>query len=232
MKELKNEFNKVWWNSLLTSIALIVIGILLMTYPTEILTAISMIIGIGIIVAGVFAFIRYFQNSKNEVMRNYFTFDLIYGVICLIAGSLLMINTKAIASILPLVLGIWMVINSVTKIQYALTIRQYNKESGLPTLILAILTLICGILFIFNPFRGMEVITQILGGIIAFYAVVDLVNAFLLKKRVRDFAGAVNEAENAIDRALSSADEDVKDAEIVDEKPKKKNTKKNTKKNK
>ncbi len=224
MNEIKNEFSKVWWSSLATSIIFVVIGILLMIYPTQIITVISMAVGIGIIIAGIFAFIRYYRNNKDVQTRNYFRFDIVYGAICVVAGTLLIVNTKAMVSILPLVLGIWMAINSIVKIQYTLTIRQMNKELATPMLVLDILTLACGILFIFNPFSGMEILTQILGAVIAIYAILDIVNATMIRSRVKTAMMVSNEIIVAGTKRV--VEDDVEEATIIEEKPRKKKNKK------
>lgn len=230
MKEMKQEYNKVWWSSIITSLAFAIIGILLMIYPAEIITAISIIVGIGIIIAGIFAFLRYFRNVE---MKNYFKFDLIYGVICVIAGTLLILNPKTVTSILPLVLGVWIIINSIIKIQYALTIKQYDKNAWVSTMVLAIITLACGILFVFNPFKGATILTQIIGGMITFYSVIDIINSCILKKKVRVVVDNVDNAIRDVKEAITLAkDEDIPDATIVEEKPKKNTRKKTTKKKK
>lgn len=217
MKEMKKEYNKVWWSSNLTSIVFIIVGILLMMKPAEIITAISTIVGIGIIIAGIFAFLRYIRNGGSE---NSFRFDLVYGVICVVAGTLLIVNPQAVASILPLVLGVWMIINSVVKIQYALNIKQYDDSKYMPIMILAVITLGFGILFVFNPFRGMEIITQILGAFITLYAVLDIINAWILKKDVKI---VVDSMEDAIHDVKQGLKDDIPDADIEEVDKKKKN---------
>lgn len=226
MREIKNEYNKVWWSSILTSLIFVVVGILLIIYPATIIRTISVTVGIGIIIAGVFAFIRFFRTMQETGSRNYFRFDVVYGTICAIAGTLLIVNTTAMASILPLVVGVWMTINSIIKIQYVLTIRQFNREAATPTLVIAILTLACGILLIFNPFKGVEILTQILGGFITVYAVLDIVNAFLIKQRVKTYVSQTTTIVEVKSTRSNDEVDEIQDAEIIEEKPKKKKNQK------
>lgn len=189
MKDVKKSLNRLWWNSILTSLIFIIVGILLIIKPEEIITIISMIVGIGIIIIGIFAFIKYL---KYKTLNGY-GFDLVYGIICIIAGTLLVLNPKAVASVLPLILGVWMLINGIFKIQYVLELRNYDRKFWIWSIILTILTLGCGILFIFNPFKGAKIITQILGGTIVAYAIMDIVNSYLLKKYIRTFVEVAKE---------------------------------------
>lgn len=210
MKNLKQELSKVWTTTILTSLFLMIIGIMMIIYPDEIISIISIVIGIGIIIAGILAFLKYFRESKEQ---DFFRFDLIYGVISILAGTLLIVNPKAVASILPLVLGIWMVINSVIKVQYALTLKQYGNTSWAKAMILALITLAGGILLVFNPFEGAAILTQIIGAILVTYAIIDIIDAYMIRKNLKAFTETVQEAfDRRGERIETAFDDDVTDA--------------------
>lgn len=210
MKNLKQELSKVWTTTILTSLFLMIIGIMMIIYPDEIISIISIVIGIGIIIAGILAFLKYFRESKEQ---DFFRFDLIYGVISVLAGTLLIVNPKAVASILPLVLGIWMVINSVIKVQYALTLKQYGNTSWAKAMILALITLAGGILLVFNPFEGAAILTQIIGAILVTYAIIDIIDAYMIRKNLKAFTETVQEAfDRRGERIETAFDDDITDA--------------------
>lgn len=230
MSFLKKKFNEMIRSSLITSIILIVVGLLLIIKPEEVLSLISIIIGIGIVVIGIFGIINYIRDLQED---NTMSLDIIYGVICLIVGSILIMNTKIVGSILPIVLGIWMVINSIIKAQYTLMLKDNNNSRWKITLLFSVLTLVCGILFIFNPFKGAALITQIIGTIVVIYSIMDIANIIILKKNINDFKKDIKEVKNAIEEAK----EDVKEATYEEipkkkEEPKKKSKKSTTKKTK
>lgn len=229
MNFLKRKFNQMIRSSLITSIVLVVVGILLIVKPEEILSLISIIIGVGLVVMGIFGVVNFIKDIQDN---NPMSLDLIYGALCLIVGSVLITNTKIVGSILPIVLGIWMVINSIIKAQYATILKEDNNREWQLTLIISILTLVCGILFIFNPFKGAAVLTQIIGTILVIYAVMDIINIIILKKNIHDFKKDVKKDIKKTKKAIEEIDKEVKEAtyEEVEEKPKKKSTKKTTKK--
>lgn len=181
MEQIKKQINKLWVGSLFTTLLFIIVGILLIIKPEQIITMISMIIGLSILVVGIFAFVKYFRGQKTQTG---FSFDLIYGTICAVSGSLLILNPKAVASVLPLILGVWMLFNSISKIGYVLDLKKQAGKEWISPFILTTLTLMCGILFIFNPFKGATIITQILGSTLVFYSLIDLINSFILRKKV------------------------------------------------
>lgn len=221
MKFLKKKFNQMVRSSLITSTLLIIIGILLIAKPEEILSLISIIIGIGLVIIGIFGVINYIRDFKDDEP---FSLDIIYGVICLIVGSILITNTKIVGSILPIVLGVWMVINSIIKAEYAMIIKDSDNKDWKITFIFSILALICGILFIFNPFKGAELITQIIGSILVFYSLIDIINIIILKKDIKDFKDEIKKTKKEIEKDIKEAE--YEEIEKDDKKSKSKNNKK------
>ncbi|MGN0973895.1 MAG: HdeD family acid-resistance protein [Bacilli bacterium] len=216
MEEIKKSFNKIWYGEFASSILFAIIGILLIVWPEQIISMISTIIGIAIIILGIFGILRYFRNNEKT-----FNFDLMYGIICVIAGALIVTNTKVVASFLPVIIGIWMIGNSVIKIQYAMTLKDYNSNNWLTIMIVSVLTLACGILFVFNPFKGATLLTQTLGIALLAYAVVDIVNSCILKKNMKKFSKQVKKDIKEFKEAVYE--------EVEEEAPKKKTqTKKKT----
>ena len=122
---------------------------------------------------------KYIKNRNNY---NFLKIDLTIGIISIVLGAILIYNNRAIVSILPFVLGIFFIVNSITKIQYAMQLKKYNSSKWIMTLVPAVLTLIFGLVFVINPFKGAKIITQIIGFFIVLYSLTDIVNYFLLKR--------------------------------------------------
>ena len=182
IKEIEKSFSKVFITSMLSSVIFIAIGIFLFTKPETTISTISYILGIIIILLGSFSFGKYFQSRAEG---NKFNFNLIYGTLSIIIGLILILNPTALATLIPFVLGFWMVINSAVKIQYSLNLRQYENKVWIPTFIIGLFTLICGLIMIFNPFEGALLITKMIGLFIIIYSILDIVEAFLLNKNIK-----------------------------------------------
>lgn len=181
MEKIKSEINKLWIYSIFSSILFIVIGVFLFLNPSFVIHFISFVLGIFMIVAGIYAFVQYFSSSSHNLYNMY----LLYGVIGFLAGALLIFNPTAVASILPLALGIWMIVHSIVKLKYSLSLRTLSSVHFSSTIIMALLTLSVGILFVLNPFQGATFLMKLLGAMIALYAFIDLVNAFCLKRNMK-----------------------------------------------
>ena len=205
-------------SSICASIILMILGLLLIFQSEVTITTISYIIGAALIALGVLALIRFIKSAKNITEMN-FNLDIIYGLVTVILGIVIITNPKAIASILPIVLGIAIVINSASKLQYAFILKNDNNDMWKTTMIIAIVSAICGVVLLFNPFAGAVLIMKIVGIFIVVYSVLDIVSTVIIKKNVDEFKTVIDSVE-------------VEEAEIVEEKPKKKSTKKTTKKKK
>ena len=144
------------------------------------LNVISYIVGVMLILWGIIPVITFFSNKENN---SYLNSGFILGVFSLIIGVIVIINPKIIASIIPFVIGIWMIINGVTKLYYSLMLNKERNASVAIGISLAIL--VCGIFLVANPFKGAEILTQIIGASIMVYAVLDIVECFTIKKVIK-----------------------------------------------
>ena len=192
---------KIIRSSLFESIGLIILGILLFLYSELTIVSISYVVGGLLVAIGVMALIKY-VNNLNKNMKN--ELDIIYGVGTAILGIIVISNPKAIASIIPFVLGVIMIINSSAKLQYSLELRNEKNELWTSTMIMSILTLTCGIFLVFNPFKGAEVLTKVVGCIILIYGILDLVSSLRIRKTFK-----------SIQKVLK--DNTIKDAEIIED---------------
>lgn len=179
---MQKKFEKMWTTSLITSMLFIAIGLFLFFQPKATISIIAWTIGGIIIISGGLAIARYIRN-KNTTS---FNFDLAFGIITIIAGIMVILNPEALASLFPLILGVWIIISSATKLQYAFTLKAINNPSWLSTLIVALIMMAWGILLILNPFKGAIAITQIIGLFIVVYAILDVIETYILKKNVHD----------------------------------------------
>lgn len=169
--------------SLIISFIFIVLGLFLFIRPDSTITTISYIIGCLLLIIGALSIIRYFRSDYGI---NALDFDLVYGVLLVIGGIYLIIKPTMLASIFPVVLGIWIIINSVTKFQYALILKKLDKNDWKYTLLISFLTFAWGIILLINPFQSVLLITQVIGIFIIIYAVLDIIDSFILKRNEED----------------------------------------------
>ncbi len=190
---MKQELKRMWTSSILSACGFILLGLFLLLKPETTISMISYILGTIILLLGAFAFARYIKNREIGGM---FNFNLVYGIICVVAGLVLVFNPTALASLIPFVLGIFIVVNSALKVQYAVELKHYDNKMWMTTLILSFITLVCGVILIFNPFEGAVVLTQVIGIFIIIYSVLDVIECYIIKKNLKGIQKLVEEVDN------------------------------------
>ena len=176
---MKVEIKKVIWPSLISSIFLLLLGLLLFFKSGATLIGISYLVGGVLIALGVIAIINFLRNSSKDI---FVELNIVYGIVSIVAGIFLVTVPEFIGSIIPIVVGIAVIISSSFKIQQALVLKNLGSKYFAPSIIMAISCLICGVVILFNPFTSAVVVTQIIGLFMIIYAVLDIINSFILKK--------------------------------------------------
>ena len=187
MEKLMKKFFR---SSLLTSLFLIALGVLLIFQSDAVIYSISYIIGGILIALGVLAIIKFIQNTNNEQKSE---LDIVYGIVCVILGILVIKNPEAIASVIPIILGISIIISSATKLQYAFELKSNGNNLWKTTMVISIISTLCGIVLLFNPFKALTSFTQVVGIFIIIYAVLDMISTFTIKRNVKFFEKTMKE---------------------------------------
>lgn len=200
-------------SSVITSTILIILGFLLIFQSETTIMMISYIIGGVLIAIGALALIRYVRNGESPLLRN--ELDIVYGIVTVIFGIIIIKNYQAIASIIPAVIGIAIIISSAGKLNYAFQLKSEEKSLWKTTMVISIISTIFGVVLLFNPFQAALGIMKIIGIFIIIYAVLDLLSTIAIKSSVTKIHKAVEET--------------ITDAEIINEEEPNNEKKKNTK---
>ena len=87
---------KVGWTSIITSLALAIIGLIMIFNPETTMQFISTILGLFFIIIGIIKVFNYFITKENSSL---FTNDIAWGIISIIVGLVDMIYSGTIESI-------------------------------------------------------------------------------------------------------------------------------------
>lgn len=176
---MKIEVKKTIWPSLISSGIILVLGLLLFFKSSVTLMGISYIFGGLIIAIGVLAIVRFISNNHSDISNQ---LNIIYGIICIISGIFFIEKPEIIGSIIPVVMGISIIISSSLKIQQSFNLKSLNSSYFFWSFVTALLSLICGVVLLFNPFKGAVIITKVIGIFLVMYAILDICNTIVLKK--------------------------------------------------
>lgn len=187
---MDNMMSKFLKSTLLSSIGLAILGGLLIFQSEFAILSISYTVGAILVAIGVLAILGFIRDlnkgTKNEL-------NIVYGIVTVIMGIIVISNPEAVASIIPFVMGILIIISSAAKLQYSLELRKDKNNLWTSTMIFSTIMLLCGVLLVFNPFKGAELFTKVIGGLILFYAVLDIISTLRIRKTVKTIHKEISE---------------------------------------
>lgn len=165
--------------SIITIIASVVIGLVLLIWPDESITAVSILTGATTILLGVTAWISYFAKEKSVILAT-------AGTVCIIVGLIICVKYQSIIAILLFLFGVFITISGAVD----LITSFYSKASGLGTwgvsTLLSIAVLVLGVVIMINPLHTSQALVRLVGAGLLVYAVVDLVTFIQVKKAAKE----------------------------------------------
>ncbi len=179
---IKNYVKKYEKYSLVVSILMIIISLFLIFKPMKSLEFIVMVFGITLLIDG---FMRIFSYFNIEDEMRLMSFDLLEGIMTILAGTLTLVYRQELINVFPVVLGIWIIAKNIIKLQLAINLSTI-PDSGWAWLVAAsILTIILGIIIIINPFSTIIAITLLSGILLLVTEVCDLVESIYVLVKLK-----------------------------------------------
>ena len=185
-------FKKVYRISLVSSIVFFIFGLLLIFQTEGVMKTISIVIGTILLVIGIFPIVNYFRNRQPGLLSGA---GLLYGIFSVVAGIVIIFNKNLLATIIPVLGGVWMIINSVNKIQIAMELRDNKISSWIISFIFAILILIMATFLILNPVRGAVILSKTVGIFIVIYSILDISDSIFIKIKSKEAKDIIEEAQ-------------------------------------
>lgn len=157
---MKERFRALLASQTVLSIAYIGFGLVLVSRPGLSGTLICTILGAGALVYGL---VKLFSYWRLKSVGDLFQGDLALGVIFAAVGIFTLVRPDVILSILPIVLGIALVLASLSKFQRAFQLKGFGSSRWPSVLTAGILTCLLGAVLLVNPFRAAAAMIQCIG---------------------------------------------------------------------
>lgn len=132
--------------AVIESLATALIGIFLVAWPNVVIKVIAYIVGIFFVVKGAYQVINYFvTKGQNDFFNN----ELLAGVISILVGITALIMGEEIANVFRIIIGIWMIYESLVRMNTAIKLHAAGIEAWRYILILALVMLVFGVFITF-----------------------------------------------------------------------------------
>ena len=171
LKSIRNSF-------LAASLLYIALGLVLIVFPGISLNLVCMIIGAVTLIYGITRIVNAVKSDGLYGSR----FDLFVGVLLALFGVFLLFTPSFIVSLIPLVLGLYILVDAAVTIKKALDMKALGFEKWWITLAIALVLAVFGLLMVFNPFGAGEVFVIFIGVGFVWDGVSTLVNTILTER--------------------------------------------------
>ena len=187
---------KLKWNLILMSLLYVGLGIFLVMKPGTALNIVCYALGGVVLACAAVQLVRYFVVERG-VFQSQLT--LISGIICLGLGAFLILRSDIVVRILPIVFGLFVIFDSLGRIQNALELRRCEYSSWKVFLLLAVLSVVLGIVMVVDPFGTMETLVMAIGVILIVEGAINLLSALYTILAVRRFAKLHPETQSVLE---------------------------------
>lgn len=178
---IENMYKRMIIYSLLTALLTIIMGIVLLLLPNATNKVVGIIVGIIFLIEGINSVYKYFHREGAKL----YNLNLIFGMLYALLGVVIILYPFTVVEFVTVCLGIYMIINGASKVNYALWLKRGNEESWLITLATGILIAIVGILVIFNPFASLT-LTKLAGAFLIITGILDFMDTILFRNRSKE----------------------------------------------
>ena len=167
-----------WWVILVQGILLIILSIYVFNHPGATLLSITFWISLLILCAGLAGVLGWLLGNAEQRENS----SLLWSIASALFGLLLITKIGFAMDLLTNLLGVWMIMTGAWLAQQGWANRS-NGSLGWITLILGLLSMIAGVLVIFNITAGAAALSTIVG-LQLLFAGIALIALALIKKKV------------------------------------------------
>lgn len=178
---------KILWVG--AGVLLIAAGLWCLCTPGQVIADIAYILGVFTLISGLLSVVAYFLAGAGTFGGGWMFAD---GLITILLGGLLLANQWLVASLLPYVFSMWIMVSGITRLILGADLRKVGSRRWWVVLTEGIICLVLGLLSLFTPVTS-AVAIGILAGIFLILSGLSIINDFILIHRIRNYFKKIND---------------------------------------
>jgi uncharacterized membrane protein HdeD (DUF308 family) len=111
----------------------------------------------------------------------------IVGILMILLGLFIILNPSKLASVIPITIGLYLIIIAISKLSDSFEYKSANYDKWYNFLLSSILTLIIGLVILFNPFETVTLVIRIVGVVLLIDGLFDIYNLYSYQESFKDF---------------------------------------------
>lgn len=168
---------------IIASTLLMVLGVIMIILPGLSVSLVGVVAGVMMIIMGLLKLTGYFSR---DLYRLAFQYDLAFGLLMVVLGMLLLLQPNSAMHLLCLIIGICITGDGLLKVQTALEAKRFGLERWWLILALGVLAALVGIVAIFRPVEGAQLLMTLMGVALLAEGVLNLCVTLCAVKIVRN----------------------------------------------
>lgn len=175
---MRKFFKKLRIAAYVSAILTIALGGVLIAWPLEVTGLICRILGALLAVMGAVYIFGYFVEGRGML-------SITGGLLFLLLGVWIFITPESIASLVPIVIGVVLLVHSLRDFQMASEAKQNGSERWMLLFLLAILNCVFGVVCICDSFGVISVAVRILGIALVYDGISNMIIVYHTVRAVR-----------------------------------------------
>ena len=165
------------WTDIVISILFVILGALFIAKPTEMMSVISILLGMVLFIVGFLKIVDYFTSKDKE------DYLLTIALVSVVLGVIVLFCSDVITGIFRVLLGIWIIISGIKNFQTTLVWKDVKSNLWTLTVLCSLLMIIAGIVVLVSTTLALRIV----GIVIVIYAVLDIIARAIFIKEVQDY---------------------------------------------
>ena len=195
---------------MLLSIAYIVIGMMLLVMPQTSLLWICYAFGAVVLITGIVCLVQYARIRGTGFTA---PFMLVGGVITACIGVFTLVRPQVVASFLPVVFGIFIVVDGLSRIGTAIDLAKRKGQKWWLLLLLSLVSVALGVVLVLHPFDAAIGVTMLCGILLIVEGALNLGCVLYAAMELRTLDRMANAAASAAMSAIGDALDEAEAAE-------------------
>ena len=194
-------FNPLKSSLAVSGIVYLVLGFFLVGWPDISLRLCCYGLGALLLLGGAAQIWRFF--ARKDEGRFFPRLSLACGAICLAAGLFLFLQPEAAVSLFPILFGLFVVLDSISRFENAMALRQAGYGRWGWFLALSLLSVGLGLFMIFNPFATAAAMVAAVGVILLVEGIFNLFGQIFSRLTLAKMEKEIRRQEEALDQAIA-----------------------------
>lgn len=163
-----------------TAILCIVLGIMVMVWPTQTTKLLCWILAAILILMGLSRIIAYLKDRMSG------QFGLAAGIVLFMLGAWILFYPLNFAKIFPIVIGVLLLMHGLEDLKLTMEAKAGGDSIWWTLLIVSVVNLVLGIFLIWRAFAAVQIAMVLMGAALIYDGVTDLFAVYRVAKTVKE----------------------------------------------